>query len=44
MTFDNVANNDTFFEALEEELEMWDILFNRVEHHIQSVLSLSGIQ
>lgn len=38
MTVDNASNNDTFLEALEEELEMRDIPFNRVERHIWSVL------
>ena len=43
MTVDKALNNDTFLEALEEELEMWDIPFNRVEHHIQSVLRSKAV-
>lgn len=44
LTLNNVANNHTLFEALKEKLDMWNIPFNRVECHIQSAFSLSGIQ
>ena len=43
VTVDNTSNNDTFLEALEEELEMQDIPFNRVECHIQSVLRSKAV-
>ena len=43
MTLDNASNNNTFFDMLEEELEMRSIPINKSERHIRSVSMSTGV-